>query len=250
MGKHEAVRAVRTRLPAEEEMKCPGQDTRFWGHEAIFEAKCPKCEATVEFFKDESSRKCRRCGHKVLNPHMDFGCAAYCKYAAECLGEIPPELLAKRAEMLKDRVAAEVKRVLGRDFKRIGRALKVAEFSREIQKEEGGDEAVVVLAAYLESICSGDAEPGQSAADILARAGAPYGLAGEVLAVLEGRSGEQGGDLLLNYRCFHDAKKIADLAHEGTPGPEKGQRIPVPGLLTETGRKIAARVLAGTGPEA
>ncbi|MCE5336190.1 MAG: phosphohydrolase [Desulfobacteraceae bacterium] len=230
-------------------MKCPGQDTRFWGHEAIFEAHCPKCEAPVEFFKDESSRKCRRCGHRVLNPNMDFGCAAYCKYAEECLGEISPELLAKRAEMLKDRVAAEVKRSLGRDFKRIGRALKVAEFSREIQREEGGDEAVVILAAYLESIRSGNAAPGQSPADILARAGAPYGLAGEVLAILEGK-GAQGGDASSNFRCFHDAKRIADLAEGAMPALESGPEISALGLLTETGRKIATRVLAGTGPEA
>jgi len=71
-------------------MKCPGQDSRLWGPEAIFEAKCPECGGPIEFFKDESSRKCRKCGHKVLNPKMDFGCAAYCRYAAQCLGETCP----------------------------------------------------------------------------------------------------------------------------------------------------------------
>ena len=43
---------------------------------------------------------------------------------------MPPELLAKRSDLLKDRVAAEVKKYLGRDFKRIGRALKVVEYAR------------------------------------------------------------------------------------------------------------------------
>ena len=84
-------------------MKCPGQDSRFWGPEAIFEADCPECGASVEFFKDESSRRCRRCGCKVLNPRMDFGCALYCRFAEECLGEaLTSELAAKRADLLKE----------------------------------------------------------------------------------------------------------------------------------------------------
>ena len=35
-------------------MKCPGQDTQYWGAGAIFEAVCPDCGATVEFFKDDT----------------------------------------------------------------------------------------------------------------------------------------------------------------------------------------------------
>ena len=68
-------------------MRCPGQDTRFWKPGAIFEVPCPKCGRMVEFFKDESTRRCKQCGHKIINPKMDFGCAAYCKYAAQCLGD-------------------------------------------------------------------------------------------------------------------------------------------------------------------
>ena len=91
-------------------MKCPGQDTRYWKPGDIFEVDCPECGNRVEFFKDEATRKCRQCRHTVVNPRMDFGCAAYCKYAADCLGELGPELLAKRNDLLKDKVALEVKR--------------------------------------------------------------------------------------------------------------------------------------------
>jgi hypothetical protein len=49
---------------------------------------------------------------------MDFGCASYCKYAEQCLGELPPELLAQRDDLLKDRVAVEMKRYFGRNFRR------------------------------------------------------------------------------------------------------------------------------------
>ena len=113
----------------------------------------PSLQWVVEFFKDEGSRKCRKCGNKVLNPKMDFGCAAYCKFASQCLGDdIPPELLAKRTDLLRDRVAMEVKKLLGRDFKRIGRTLKVAGYAETIRKAEGADPAIVTLAAYLTAI--------------------------------------------------------------------------------------------------
>src|SRR5271157_698164 len=137
-------------------MKCPGQDTRFWGPEAISESSCPNCGGVIEFFKDESSRKCRKCGAKVLNPKMNFGCAAYCKFAAQCLGtDMPPGLLAQRTDLLKDRVAVEVKKFLGRNFKRIGRVLKVVEYAGKIQQSEGGDPAIITLAACLSVIASG-----------------------------------------------------------------------------------------------
>ena len=54
-------------------MQCPGQDSRYWNGEDVFETKCPKCGHTVEFFKDDSQQKCRQCGHRILNPKIDFG---------------------------------------------------------------------------------------------------------------------------------------------------------------------------------
>jgi len=131
-------------------MKCPGQDSRNWGPEAIFETECPKCGGTIEFFKDEGSRRCRKCGHKLLNPKMDFGCAAYCRFASECLGaDMPPELAAKRADLLKDRITAEVKKALGRDFQMIGRLVKMIDHADRIVRSEKVDPAAVLIAARL-----------------------------------------------------------------------------------------------------
>ncbi|MBW2337269.1 MAG: phosphohydrolase, partial [Deltaproteobacteria bacterium] len=45
-------------------MKCPGQDTQYWQAGAIFDEKCPKCSHKVEFFKDDTTRKCGNCGHR------------------------------------------------------------------------------------------------------------------------------------------------------------------------------------------
>src|SRR5210317_1542574 len=139
-------------------MKCPGQDSRYWQADAIFEARCPECDADVEFFKDDTTRKCKKCGHRFLNPGMDFGCASYCKYADQCIGNLPPELIAQKQDLLKDRVAIEMKRYFGRDFKRIGHASRVARYAEKIGKEEGGDLPVILTSAYLHDIGIKEAE--------------------------------------------------------------------------------------------
>ncbi|MDZ7580125.1 MAG: phosphohydrolase [Deltaproteobacteria bacterium] len=130
-------------------MKCPGQDTLYWKPGAIFEVKCPNCSRPVEFFKDDTARKCGHCGHRFVNPKMDFGCAAYCPYAEQCLGTLPEEVRAQKEDLLKDRVAVEMKRIFKRDFKRIGRATRRARYAERIGAKAGGVLPVVLCAAYL-----------------------------------------------------------------------------------------------------
>jgi hypothetical protein len=238
-------------------MKCPGQDSRFWGPEAISESSCPNCGGPIEFFKDESSRKCRKCGTKALNPKMDFGCAAYCRFAAQCLGtDMPPELLARRTDLLKDRVAAEVKKFLGRNFKRIGRTLKVVEYAGRIQQSEGGDPAVVTLAAYLSAIAGGaSAGPARygrrfspeditEAQSVLSRAGAPEELARAALCILNNLGVMDPPDNSVNFKCVFDAVQIADLSEALKAGqPEDAMNAAVDGpFLTKTGKKMMEQI--------
>ena len=241
-------------------MKCPGQDSRYWGPEAIFEASCPSCGGPIEFFKDEGSRRCRKCGLKVLNPKMDFGCAAYCKFAAQCLGDLPPEVVAKRSDLLKDRVAAEVKKHLGRNFKRIARALKVVEYAGKILQSEGADQAVVTLAAYLSSVDREHMQTGSEgsapqspyssvhpARDILARTSAPEDLAAAVLEILKQLGNSEGLMELesANFRVVHDAVQIAGLeeAQKEKPCPQgELAKTIAKSLLTESGRKTAGEL--------
>lgn len=229
-------------------MKCPGQDSRSWGPEAIFEAKCPSCGASIEFFKDESSRKCRKCGHKAMNPKMNFGCATYCRFAEQCLGELSPELLAKRSDMLKDRVAAEVKRQLGKDFKRIGRTLKTVEYAGMIRRDEDADPAIITLAAYLSTLvdASSDADSGEAlktAADILGRTGAPAAITGQVLAILE-ELGRRTIPDSANFRCVRDALYLATLEEFVKDGrAREATGAIMASLLTESGRDLANRLV-------
>ena len=130
-------------------MKCPGQDTLYWKPGAIYDVKCPECGKTVEFFKDDTARKCGHCGHRFVNPQMDFGCAAYCPYAEQCIGSLPEEVLAQKQDLLKDRVAVEMKRFYKADFKRIGLASRTARYAERIAKAQQANLPVVLCAAYL-----------------------------------------------------------------------------------------------------
>jgi len=73
--------------------KCPGQNTQYWGFDAIYEVRCPKCAKPVEFFRDEVRRKCRICGEMVFNDRMDLGCAKWCPAASSCIGAANLEAL-------------------------------------------------------------------------------------------------------------------------------------------------------------
>ncbi len=110
-------------------MKCPGQDTRYWKEDAIFEVECPFCGSAIEFFKDDPVRRCPGCKRNIPNPRMDFGCAAYCKYADICLGEITSELLLKNVNLLKERVKKMV-------LQRLKDSEQKKDFLKEVEKIE------------------------------------------------------------------------------------------------------------------
>jgi hypothetical protein len=163
-------------------MKCPGQDTQYWQADAIFDVTCPECGKTVEFFKDDTLRKCNHCGHRFINPQMDFGCAAYCQYAEQCIGNLPPELIAQKDDLFKDRIAVAVKRHLKTDFTRIGRASRVARHADQIGRKAAANMAVILSAAYLHVL------EGPVAEEILESLQAPAGLTAAVMDILSGDS--------------------------------------------------------------
>ena len=70
---------------------CPGQDQQFWKPEDIFDVRCPHCGKEMEFWKDDPILTCPDCNEYIRNPKLDTGCAAWCKYADDCLGEPIPK---------------------------------------------------------------------------------------------------------------------------------------------------------------
>ena len=244
-------------------MRCPGQDTRYWGKDAIFEVKCPKCGNKVEFFKDDTARTCRVCGHRFLNPKMDFGCAAYCKYAEQCLGGLSPELIAQREGLFKDKVAIEMKRYFGNDFKRIAHASRVARYAESIGKEEGADMATVMAAAYLHDIGIKEAEKKYNstaskyqeelgppiARRILERLGAKKELLDEVCDII-GHHHHPREKETLNFKVLYDADLIANLEEKNKKEPmnkEKLNEIIEKSFFTDSGKNLAKEILLERG---
>jgi predicted HD phosphohydrolase len=242
-------------------MKCPGQDSRYWKPGAIFEAKCPKCGHEVEFFKDDTSRLCKKCGHRFLNPGMDFGCASYCQYAEQCIGNLPPELIAQKEDLLKDRVAIEMKRYFRNDFKRIGHASRVARHAEKIGRQEGGNLAAILTAAYLHDIGIKEAERKHKSAaaryqeeegpavarEILSKLGAKEELTEEVCDIV-GHHHSPRPEETINFKCVYDADRLTNLEDDlkkEPMDPDKLSGMLERGFLTESGMKLAKEVLGG-----
>ena len=242
-------------------MKCPGQDTRYWKPGAIFEVKCPKCGLEVEFFKDDTSRRCKKCGNRFVNPEMDFGCASYCQYAEQCLGELPPGLLAERDDLLKDRVALEMKRYFGQDFKRIAHAANVARYPEQIVRKEKGAPAIVLCAAYLHDIGIHEAERKHETVDaghheeegvriakeILNKLGAREELIDEVCDII-GHHHNPLDKETLNFKILYDADLIVNLQEAMKNRETAGDglsKIIEDKFLTRTGAGLARDVLLG-----
>jgi len=207
-------------------MKCPGQDSRYWSGEDVFEAPCPNCGHMIEFFKDDSQQKCRKCGQRMLNPRMDFGCASYCPHAEQCLGAMPPELVAKQGDLFKDRVSVAMRKYFGADQRRIQHALDVASHAEAIGKAvEGGDMMVIMAAAFLHDIGIKNAEAKYNssspryqhlegppvAREILSGLQAPEELIDEVCDII-GHHHSPRAEETVNFKVLYDADLIVNMA--------------------------------------
>jgi len=248
-------------------MKCPGQDPRYWKFDAIFEAPCPNCGGSVEFFKDETRRVCKKCGHKVINPKMDFGCAAHCKFAEQCFGDLPPELLAEKEDLFKDLVAVQMKLYFKSDFKRIGHAAKVARYAERLVKEEGGDPAVALSAAYLHDIGIKNAEAKYGSAEARYQEEEGPAVAREILEGLDaddalieevcdivGHHHHPREDETVNFKVVYDADVLVNLEErkkKASVASDRLAKVIDTKFLTKSGRELARSVLMnGNGEQA
>jgi len=237
-------------------MQCPGQDSRYWKPGAIFETECPQCGQKVEFFKDDTARKCPACGHRFVNPAMDFGCAAYCQFAEQCLGSLPPEVVAQQEELLKDKVAMQMRRHFGSDHARITHANRVAKYAEKLSKQERADPAVVLIAAYLHDMdnpTAGEASPSESrrqweaqrARSLLEGLGAKQELIDEVIGIITSHQLSEG-EGSLNFQVLSDAHALVDLEDRLRASrlhPQDLEELLDRELLTPSGRELARQTL-------
>ncbi len=239
-------------------MKCPGQDTQYWNASSIFDVKCPECGASVEFFKDDTTRKCRACGHKFVNPKLDFGCASYCSFAKNCIDTLPEEFLKKREQLLKEKIELEIKKYFGADFKRISHALRVAHYADKIGKKEAGDMAVVIAAAYLHDIGIPEAEKKNKSAapkyqeiagrpiakNILLKLNAPADLIKEACDII-GRHHTPLKKETLNFKILYDADLIVNMEEKNKKDPIDYQYLKKSAdklFFTKSGKKEVLKI--------
>ncbi|PHR30677.1 MAG: phosphohydrolase [Desulfotalea sp.] len=214
-------------------MKCPGQDMQYWKDDAIFEVNCPECDSIVEFYKDDTSRKCGKCEHRFVNPKLDFGCASYCQFAEQCLGTLPEDFLGNREDLLKDKVAVLLKRHLKIDFKKIREATELAQIGETICKGEGGNLAVVLCAAYLHRVDE------HVRSQILNDAGANETLTGTIFQTIQQQASPASSPL--EAQILADAitlsKQKTYLKQQSESEPNTVE-ICSEDLLTQTGRAM------------
>jgi hypothetical protein len=200
-----------------EQMKCPGQDTRYWKPGDIFVAECPKCGAEIEFFKDDTRRRCAWCGHMFYNPKIELGCAEWCQYAEKC---VPDLVRAKKAaQNFKDLLSDMVKSHLQQDQAAWDRTAKGVQFAQDLLKAEGGDPKVVLAAVLLHKV-----EPAKSK-EFLAELETEPEITASILELLAGRGAERD----LNRQLFQD---ILTLLAEDAESPRQ--------FSTRTAQRLAA----------
>ena len=240
-------------------MRCPGQDPMFWKPDDVFEIECPKCGYHVEFFKFDAKRKCR-CGHVIVNPKIDFGCAQWCQYGEQCAGAVPDEVKVRQKEeqkdMLRERISFEMKRYFGTDFKRVNHALKVARYAEQILKMEGGNPLVVMGSAYLHDIGIHEAEKkyGSTAGNYQEKEGPP--IAREILKKLDvqpewideicdivGHHHSPRREETLNFQILYEADWLVNIEEEGiSKNRHETEKVVEKVFQTVTGKKLAAEI--------
>lgn len=129
---------------------CPGQDRRFWRPEDIFEAPCPECSRQLEFWKDDVRVFCPGCGAPAVNPRFDPGCARWCAYAVECLGQLARADAG--AEVVKQRIEASLRAQAGAGDERIRHAVAVADCAYQLAADQGVNTMLVVAAALVGAV--------------------------------------------------------------------------------------------------
>lgn len=231
---------------------CPGQDTRFWRPEDIFEIPCGACGAEIEFFKDDVYRRCPSCGARVENPKFNLGCAQWCEHARDCLGYDPKEVDVEGEEgrTLVDRLVEVLKRELASHPDRFARALRALDFAREILKVEKAEPRVTLLAALLHDVGVAEAKAREGAGEggepplvrkLLEEVGVHWSVLDRVCKLVGCEHGTDAPDAP-EARVAWDADTLAG-AFGGEPPPERGglEDLLAKRLKTAGGKAIAAR---------
>ncbi len=217
--------------------RCPGQDQRFWKPDDIFEAACPHCGVSIEFWKDEPSLKCPECRKLVVNPKLDLGCATWCQHAEQCLGT-----LSDHDDILCKRLIREAKELFGRDERRVDRTLRIFRNAQEIMTTEEADPRLVNATAILN-----DVEDVSTCQAILFKCGLTPEVTEHICGMIAGHRTGGGADPI-ESRIVSDAIRLAELDSASHPKMEEIGAFVKRTFRTTKGRELAAELLRGHPP--
>lgn len=230
-------------------MRCPGQDRRYWNEDAVFDVPCPECGASVEFFKDETSGRCTKCGHRFRNPGIDFGCATWCSLAEQCLGFVPEgdSTPTSTEGALAGRLIQQIGEELKDEPARMIAALKVFHHAKELVAKEGGVPRIALAASLLLEIAnSPDSDTNDAGSQcarkvrqLLVETGADEETIQGVAEIIECcRSGRQSDGIEFKIVC--DADRLARLTTEYSPHQREELEAAIQEqLATDTARERA-----------
>ncbi|MHC4291244.1 MAG: HD domain-containing protein [Planctomycetota bacterium] len=227
--------------------RCPGQDQRFWKPDDIFDVKCPACGTLVEFWKDEPQVKCPSCKQVIINPKLDLGCAKWCKYAEECLGQIASQ----ENTILSNKLIECLRQIASSDQNLIRYSLEVLCYAEKIQLKEGGDPLVVKASAILSQIYKRPVQTGAANSDenttdnqdvdvrdILAKYGIKNELIDHVCRILIARQSGQSINSL-EFNIIGDSCRLAQLHQLTTTTDETAATI---SWKTRTAQQLAREI--------
>jgi hypothetical protein len=222
---------------------CPGQDTRFWRSDDIFEIACSRCGTSVEFFRDDTYRRCGGCGARLDNPKMNLGCAQWCEHARECLGYDPRDVKAPKegGATFLDRLIESATAAYGAET--AATAIGALEFAEKLLISEKANPRVTLAAALLSGLGSGcncDQAPvagGPSPRSLLTELGAHWKVVDEVCALCSDKAGETP-----EIRVVQDATALSALRQSLSQGGTISEDEIKKRFLTDKGRETALRL--------
>jgi len=229
--------------------KCPGQDTRFWKPNDVYNVKCPKCGKPVEFFKDDIRRRCKKCGHMFINPKLNLGCARWCQYADQCVG-----VLGKQE--FKEIITLAMKEHCSGDKERIDNALKVLSVVEDILEHEEGNPKVVIAAGLLYDIGLHEIvkEPERTKEShqennnlptvrgILERSGSKAEVIEEVCQIIENHHHPENINTLNGKIVFDAVRLVGGGLTYDTEDKKNLKKIINEGFFTATGKRTAEEI--------
>lgn len=219
--------------------KCPGQDRRNWKPEDIFEHECPHCGTFIEFWKTDAKRTCPDCNEHVINPRFNLGCALWCSYADQCVGDIS-NIFTERPDALKDKLEIEARRYFKGEnerFRLTEEAARIA--STLLETEKDADAPVVVASVLLHDVgysrCKADQEgdekieqciPGKSksiAEQIMKNLTLPQPVREKTLAIISGSIPGDSEDK--NALLWQDILEIARFKRKNGAGEVEEKEV-------------------------